>query len=132
MNRDPSQPNSVPRVKHVKAKHNYSSLNKHGLQSLKVPKVKSRIKTGGRNTPTTPGSGNWLVELLNKFVGEEQSKDEQGKDGQLLQTGGKVTGKGGQEGVVSNNRTNEQSDVIANRHKQWNRLPSPQKRESEQ
>ena len=91
------QANSVPRAKRTKPKHNYASLNKKGLQSLKVPKVKSRLKMSDSNEiPATPSSGAWRVELLSKYEdkdthgdNETQNKHDKVKQGKVKK-GGKV------------------------------------------
>ena len=60
-------------VKNIKSaiwdiKYDYASLNRKGLQSLRAVKTKSRVKVvKSKETPCTPGSGNWRVELLEKY-----------------------------------------------------------------
>ena len=63
-----SQPSSVPRIRRNKSKHDYTTLNKRGLQSVKVKsKIKSKLMRK-RDLPVTPGSGDWRVELLNSMT----------------------------------------------------------------
>ena len=68
-----SVPSSVPRLRRVKPKLDYASINRKGLQSVKTIKTKTKIK--GRKvvkkTPATPSSGDWRVELLKKYEHDE-------------------------------------------------------------
>ena len=100
---------SVPRTGRMKARHNYANVNKRGLQSLKVTKTKSRVKKSDKSVPTTPGSGNWCMELLNKYDHEHEGDPNHDKCSQNTGNGGKpcnggATAKIYQQGV-ENNRT---------------------------
>ena len=71
-----SQPSSLPRFRKAKSKHDYASLNKKGFLSAKTVKIKSKTKASKRrDLPMTPGSGDWRVELLDKYDVNEQNVD---------------------------------------------------------
>ena len=54
---------SVPKVRWRRATHDYASLNRKGMQSLRTDKTKSRIKLlKNKKEVSSPGSGKWTVE----------------------------------------------------------------------
>ena len=72
-----STSNSLPRPKRTTVKHDYANLSKKGMQSLKIGKTKSRVKSkmiknGG--LPATPGSANWRVELFAEYNEQEPDR----------------------------------------------------------
>ena len=100
------QANLVPRTRRTKSKHNYTNVNKRGLQSLKINRVKSKTKVNGKSeVPSTPGSGSWRVELLNKYEGTED-RHSQGKVDSL----NKKRGKGNKSKIPAS----EQQAIIDN------------------
>ena len=92
-----SQVNSVPRVRRVKAKHDYASLNKRGLQSVKAVRTKSKIKipkvrsSVSKNICQMPGSGDWRVELLNKYDSQSMENAMTGKTIDVVESGNSET-----------------------------------------